>query len=242
MMTARPAFTGSALWFLGNPTSAEMHEGTLTFTASTPATYHYLCPVPSHAPEGHGRHLHRPVRLRTPKSFQAAGPGDLPLRQAQQLESRQARNALRADRGDLHSVATGAAVSRPASQPLPPVRPSLPVNRDHLLRHPEKVVTPNDFHSLEQLSAPCWAPWTATTGLPGRSAGNSPPATCATSWTASAATSSKTTLRTNRYHRPHDNPRRTSGATHLSHASRPVSLPQNTRFSHTSQRSSSDEV
>ena len=52
MMTARPAFTGSALWFLGNPTSAGMHEGTLTFTATTPGTYHYLCPVPGHAQKG----------------------------------------------------------------------------------------------------------------------------------------------------------------------------------------------
>jgi rusticyanin len=52
MMTARPAFTGSALWFLGNPTSAGLHEGTLTFTAATPGTYHYLCPVPGHAQKG----------------------------------------------------------------------------------------------------------------------------------------------------------------------------------------------
>ncbi len=52
MMTARPAFAGPALWFLGNPTSAGMHEGTLAFTAATPGTYHYLCPVPGHAQEG----------------------------------------------------------------------------------------------------------------------------------------------------------------------------------------------
>jgi len=52
MMTARPAFTGSALWFLGNPTPAGMHAGTLTFTASAPGTYHYLCPVPGHARDG----------------------------------------------------------------------------------------------------------------------------------------------------------------------------------------------
>ena len=52
MMTARPAFTGSALWFLGNPTSAGMHEGTIAFTATTPGTYHYLCPVPGHAQKG----------------------------------------------------------------------------------------------------------------------------------------------------------------------------------------------
>jgi rusticyanin len=52
MMTGRPAFPGSALWFLGNPTSAGMHAATLTFTASTPGTYHYLCPVPGHAQKG----------------------------------------------------------------------------------------------------------------------------------------------------------------------------------------------
>jgi rusticyanin len=52
MMTSRPTFPGSALWFLGNPTSAGMHTGTLTFTASTPGTYHYLCPVPGHAQKG----------------------------------------------------------------------------------------------------------------------------------------------------------------------------------------------
>ena len=52
MMTATPAFSGSALWFLGNPTSAGMHEGTLTFTASSAGTYHYLCPVPGHAQKG----------------------------------------------------------------------------------------------------------------------------------------------------------------------------------------------
>ena len=52
MMTARPPFTGSALWFLGNPTTAGMHVGTLTFTATTPGTYRYLCPVPGHAQEG----------------------------------------------------------------------------------------------------------------------------------------------------------------------------------------------
>src|SRR5712691_3210168 len=52
MMTASPAFPGSALWFLGNPTSAGMHQGTLTFTASTPGSYRYLCPVPGHAQKG----------------------------------------------------------------------------------------------------------------------------------------------------------------------------------------------
>ncbi len=31
---------------------AGMHEGTLTFTASTSDTYTYLCPVPGHAQQG----------------------------------------------------------------------------------------------------------------------------------------------------------------------------------------------
>jgi uncharacterized cupredoxin-like copper-binding protein len=52
MMNSRPAFTGSAVWFLGNPTAAGMHTATLTFTATTPGTYTYLCPVPSHAQDG----------------------------------------------------------------------------------------------------------------------------------------------------------------------------------------------
>jgi rusticyanin len=52
MMTARPAFPGSAVWFLGDPTSAGMHAATLSFTVSTPGTYRYLCPVPGHARDG----------------------------------------------------------------------------------------------------------------------------------------------------------------------------------------------
>jgi len=52
MMTARPAFSGAALWFLGESTSAGMHAGTLTFAASSSGTYQYLCPVPGHAQEG----------------------------------------------------------------------------------------------------------------------------------------------------------------------------------------------
>jgi rusticyanin len=51
MMTAWPAFTGSAVRFLGSPTSSGMHTGTLTFTAA-PGAYHYLCPVPGHAQKG----------------------------------------------------------------------------------------------------------------------------------------------------------------------------------------------
>jgi rusticyanin len=52
MVTATPAFAGSALWFLGTPTSAGMHAGTLTFTAGKTGTYRYLCPVPGHAQQG----------------------------------------------------------------------------------------------------------------------------------------------------------------------------------------------
>ena len=52
MMAATEAFSGGALWFLGNPTSAGMHEGSMTFTASTSGTYEYLCPVPGHAQKG----------------------------------------------------------------------------------------------------------------------------------------------------------------------------------------------
>ena len=39
MISATPSFTGSALWFLGNPTSAGMHAGTLTFTATKSGTF-----------------------------------------------------------------------------------------------------------------------------------------------------------------------------------------------------------
>jgi rusticyanin len=52
MLTARPAFPGSAAWFLGNPTSAGMHAATLGFTVGSPGTYRYLCPVPGHAQKG----------------------------------------------------------------------------------------------------------------------------------------------------------------------------------------------
>jgi len=51
MTTARP-FGGSAVWFLGNPTSAGMHVATISFTATTPGRYQYLCPVPGHAQKG----------------------------------------------------------------------------------------------------------------------------------------------------------------------------------------------
>lgn len=52
MMTARPAFTGAALWVLGDPTGAGMHAATFSFTASSQGTYQYLCPVPGHAAKG----------------------------------------------------------------------------------------------------------------------------------------------------------------------------------------------
>jgi plastocyanin len=52
MVTTRMAFAGAAIWFLGDPTSAGMHAATLSFTATTPGTYRYLCPVPGHAQEG----------------------------------------------------------------------------------------------------------------------------------------------------------------------------------------------
>jgi rusticyanin len=52
MVTARPAFPGSAVWFLGNPTTTGMHAATLSFTATKAGSYRYLCPVPGHAQEG----------------------------------------------------------------------------------------------------------------------------------------------------------------------------------------------
>ncbi len=52
MMSAGPAFPGSALWFLWEANSAGMHAGSLSFTAWSAGTYSYLCPVPGHAEEG----------------------------------------------------------------------------------------------------------------------------------------------------------------------------------------------
>ena len=52
MMTTSPAFNGAAVWFLGDPTTAGMHQATLTFTATTPGTYRYICAVPGHAQKG----------------------------------------------------------------------------------------------------------------------------------------------------------------------------------------------
>ena len=46
MMTGSAAFPGSALWFLGNPASAGMHAGILTFTAAAPGTTGTCAPSP----------------------------------------------------------------------------------------------------------------------------------------------------------------------------------------------------
>lgn len=52
MLSAAPSFRGSALWFLGDPTSAGMHSGAISFTAARSGAYQYLCPVPDHAQTG----------------------------------------------------------------------------------------------------------------------------------------------------------------------------------------------
>jgi len=52
MMSSQAAFTNSAIWFLGDPTSAGLHAATMTFTARAVGTYQYLCPVPTHAQKG----------------------------------------------------------------------------------------------------------------------------------------------------------------------------------------------
>jgi rusticyanin len=52
MVTARLAFSGAALWFLGNSTSAGMHAATIDFDANSAGTYQYLCAVPGHAQAG----------------------------------------------------------------------------------------------------------------------------------------------------------------------------------------------
>jgi hypothetical protein len=51
MMTAAPAFPGSALSFLGKPTAAGMHSGTLTFTRYA-RQLPLPVPRPGHAQEG----------------------------------------------------------------------------------------------------------------------------------------------------------------------------------------------
>jgi uncharacterized cupredoxin-like copper-binding protein len=52
MAEARPAFPGSALWFLGDATAAGAQEGGFTFTAAKPGTYQYIDPVPGQARAG----------------------------------------------------------------------------------------------------------------------------------------------------------------------------------------------
>ncbi len=55
MMAAPPAFAGAFAMPLGNPTAAGMPAETISFTASQPGQYTYLCPVPGHAQKGmHG--------------------------------------------------------------------------------------------------------------------------------------------------------------------------------------------
>jgi hypothetical protein len=44
MMTARPAFAGSALWFLGDATTAGMQTDTVASTATTAGTYAHSRP------------------------------------------------------------------------------------------------------------------------------------------------------------------------------------------------------
>jgi FtsP/CotA-like multicopper oxidase with cupredoxin domain len=49
------AFAGSVAGLLGDPTSAGQAAETITFNASQPGTYAYICPVPGHAAMGmHG--------------------------------------------------------------------------------------------------------------------------------------------------------------------------------------------
>jgi rusticyanin len=52
MLTARPGFSGSALWFLGDSTAMGMHDATFTFTATIAGTYQYLSPVPGDSRAG----------------------------------------------------------------------------------------------------------------------------------------------------------------------------------------------
>ncbi|HZP51765.1 sulfocyanin-like copper-binding protein [Actinocrinis sp.] len=52
MMTATAAFSSSAIWALGAADSSGAPTATTSFSATTPGTYTYLCPVPSHAQQG----------------------------------------------------------------------------------------------------------------------------------------------------------------------------------------------
>lgn len=56
MMDDSPAFPGSLAMPLGEPSSQGWPAETVSFVASTPGTYSYICPVPGHAQKGmHGR-------------------------------------------------------------------------------------------------------------------------------------------------------------------------------------------
>ncbi len=52
MAETTPAFPGSALWFLGDPTAAGAHVGSVSFRAPRPRIYQYLDPVPGNAQLG----------------------------------------------------------------------------------------------------------------------------------------------------------------------------------------------
>ncbi len=84
MMNAVPAFTGSAVWFLGKPADAGMHAGTMTFTAATPGSYQYLCPVPGHARDGMAGAFTVGDRVAVPALARDQPPGPRPLRVAGQ--------------------------------------------------------------------------------------------------------------------------------------------------------------
>lgn len=52
MASTETAFSGAALWFLGDETLNGAHEGVVTFRAAKPGTYQYLDPVPGEAKAG----------------------------------------------------------------------------------------------------------------------------------------------------------------------------------------------
>jgi rusticyanin len=49
---AMPAFPGAAAAPIGDPTSAGQGAEDFSFVATTPGTYHYVCPMPGHAEMG----------------------------------------------------------------------------------------------------------------------------------------------------------------------------------------------
>ena len=52
MMTSAAAFSGSAVWALGEADSSGAPTATTSFTAGARGAYTYLCPVPTHAQQG----------------------------------------------------------------------------------------------------------------------------------------------------------------------------------------------